>query len=454
MEMKADLVARRLEVTMDRFPRMVREYGFPGGILAVLDRGREMYVAGGDAPDPAGRVFPLFSATKLLTATLVMRLVDGGLVDLDAPAGRYVEEFRLPDRDVASMMTVRRLLSHTSGLRSGDLDELWTEPEPGAGLADYVGLSSRLGTVLPPGQIYSYSSTGYAVLGRLVETVSGRAWSDALREDLLEPLGMRETTPSAGSTPPELMRRLGGGSEEPPAFCDGPAWMMPVDQAVTTPRDLLAFARLHLDHRAPELRRLLGDGAVREMRRPHVPIPDPSVGHAGCLGWRLYSTEVELIGHWGSGYGHTLALWLWPDREIAVVAVIFHPDAETMVFDLAGRLFHRLLVPPARMRAVGAGAQDASRVTGVYEAPGVRFRVEQREEGAVVMTCQPRGPRSAFSALGGTDMTLLPTDSAGDYLVRIPRDQFIVRFRHAERGGRFRYLHLWSQAVVRMNEGG
>jgi CubicO group peptidase (beta-lactamase class C family) len=456
-ELGADVFARRLDVTMDRFQRMVlQEYRLPGAIIGALNRGRETYIAagvagpGGTEADAADRVFPLFSATKLLTATLVMRLVDQGLVELDAPAADYVAEFRPPDLAVRSMITVRRLLAHTSGLRSGDLDELGTGPLGEGELADYVARSRDLRTILPPGDIYSYSSTGYAVLGRLVETMTGTPWPEALRAGLLDPLGMRGTTPRIGPTSPRPVPGPAAPLDTPPAFCDGPDWLMPVDQAISTPRDLLAFARLHLDDREPALRRLLGDDAVRAMRRPHATIPDPTVGYAGGLGWRLYSTEVELLGHWGAGYGHTMALWLWPARQLAVVVMVSHPDAETFIFDIAGRLFNRLLAQRPRIRAREAGAQDGWRIAGDYEAPGFRFRVEDRAD-RTIMTCTQLASRNvAFSRLDGMEVGLQPTDSAGDYLVRIPGDQFIVRFRSAERGGRFRYLHLWSQAAVRV----
>jgi CubicO group peptidase (beta-lactamase class C family) len=460
MEVTADVFERRLDVTIDKFRRMVLdEYRLPGAVIGTLRGGRETYVPAGEVSGPtagagddaADRLFPMFSATKLLTATLVMRLVDRGLVDLDAPAAEYVDEFRPPDAATTALITVRRLLAHVGGLRSGDLDELGDGSRDGS-LAEYVARSRDLRRLLPPGEIYSYSSTGYAVLGRLVEAVTGLPWPEALRRDLLDPLGMSGTSPRvpaalAPPAPPD------GALGTPPAFCDGPAWMMPVDQAVSTPRDVLAFARLHLDGRGPSLGGLLGDDAVRTMRRPHATIPDPTVGHAGGLGWRLYSTEVELIGHWAAGFGHTTALWLWPARELAVVLVVFSPDAETMVFDIAGRLFHRLLAQRPRVRARDGGQWQGERVAGEYEAPGVRFRVEDRGD-RLVMTCRRQSPRSlAFHQLYDTEMTLVPTDSAGDFLVRHDGAQLFVRFRNPDRSGRFKYLHLWSQAVARVGRG-
>jgi CubicO group peptidase (beta-lactamase class C family) len=456
MELTSDVFDRRLDVTTDRFQRMVlQEYRLPGAIIGTLRNGREEYVAAGSvagpnagAGDAGDRVFPLFSATKLLTATLVMRLVDQGLVDLDAPAAEYVEEFRPPDPATSAMITVRRLLAHVGGLRSGDLDELGPGVRDGS-LAAYVERSRHLRRILPPGEIYSYSSTGYAVLGRLVETVTGMRWPDALRRDLLDPLGMRGSAPRvpaalAPSPPPD------GALGAEPAFCDGPEWMMPVDQAISTPRDVLAFARLHLEGRGPELRGLLGDDAVRTMRRPHATIPDPTVGHAGGLGWRLYSTEVDLIGHWAAGLGHTTALWIWPARELAVMLVVFSPDAETMVFDIAGRLFNRLLAQRPRLRPRDGGQPQGERVAGEYEAPGVRFRVEDRGD-RLVMTCARQSPHSlAFHQLYDLEMTLVPTDSAGDFLVRADGEHLFVRFRNPDRAGRFKYLHLWSQAVARV----
>ncbi|MEU4675595.1 serine hydrolase domain-containing protein [Micromonospora sp. NPDC023737] len=135
--------------------------------------------------------FVLGSVSKSFTALAVMQLVEAGRVELDAPARRYVSWLRLADESVAARITVRQLLTHTSGLpdvvNRGLLDRFDNSP---GGLTRTVRELATVAPTAPPGEAYQYSNANYMVLGALVEAVAGQSFGSYLRRHVLDPLGM------------------------------------------------------------------------------------------------------------------------------------------------------------------------------------------------------------------------------------------------------------------------
>jgi len=139
-------------------------------------------------------LFRIGSITKTFTAALVLQCRDEGLLDLADPIGRHLG---VPAHGA---LTVRRLLSHTSGLQREPFGDVWDTllaPDANQLVADLA----RAEAVLPPSRRYHYSNLGYALLGRLVSELRGAPWAEVLAERLLHPLGLDSLT----TTPaPEL----------------------------------------------------------------------------------------------------------------------------------------------------------------------------------------------------------------------------------------------------------
>jgi CubicO group peptidase (beta-lactamase class C family) len=130
------------------------------------------------------------STTKGMTALAMMQLVEQGLVDLDAPVARYLPDFSMDDERAAGI-TVRQVLSHTSGIPAGTATD---------GAQDHQALQRRVASLASvklryaPGSGYEYSLDGYSVAGLIVQTVSGLPYEDYLATHVFEPLGMARTT--------------------------------------------------------------------------------------------------------------------------------------------------------------------------------------------------------------------------------------------------------------------
>ena len=195
---------RAIEAYIDA---QVTDAGYPGASIAVIRGGRVADIHQiGDADAPGRPVGPdtpfvIGSLSKSLTALAVLRLVDAGQVELDAPVTRYLPSFRTASAGAAPI-TVRHLLDQTSGL-PGSATILST---PVSTLGDQIASLATVEPTSPPGARYAYANANYVVLGGVIEAVSGRPYADAMRSLVFRPLGMSHTTAD-----PAAARALGLG---------------------------------------------------------------------------------------------------------------------------------------------------------------------------------------------------------------------------------------------------
>ncbi|GAB6902956.1 serine hydrolase domain-containing protein [Kineosporia succinea] len=171
------------------------------GYLARIDHGdRVELTAEGVADRETGRrltvddQFEIGSVTKTFMASLTLQLVDEGRVELDRPIEDYLPGVVPDGRDI----TVRMLLNHTSGIYNYTDDEVFrrsvfTDPERVWSEKEILELAFRYDPNFPPGTNWSYSNTGYIVIGRLLTSVTGETLSRLVRERITEPLGLKHT---------------------------------------------------------------------------------------------------------------------------------------------------------------------------------------------------------------------------------------------------------------------
>jgi CubicO group peptidase (beta-lactamase class C family) len=135
--------------------------------------------------------FCLGSMNKMFTAVAVLQLVEKGKLSLDSPMSTYWPDY--PNRDLASRVTVRQLLSHTAG--TGDIftPEYLAQRQTVRTLADYVKLFGNRSLRFTPGTRMEYSNYGFILLGRLIEVVSGQSYDAYVREHIFEVTGMFQT---------------------------------------------------------------------------------------------------------------------------------------------------------------------------------------------------------------------------------------------------------------------
>ncbi|MFD6227688.1 serine hydrolase domain-containing protein [Streptomyces sp. NPDC060232] len=363
----------------------------PGATLAVFADGRIHELASGLLHRGTGveattdSVFQLGSIAKIYTATLVMQLVDAGRLDLDAPVCEILPEFSPAGAPGAvKAITVRRLLSHTSGL-TGDFTY-----DSGRGddcLAAYVRAARNVALDCPPGTAVSYSSVGYNILGRIVEVVTGRTWDQALKERIVAPLGLTHTMtlPEEALAFRTAMGHLPGDGPQPePA----PAWDMmprsagPYGRVLASAADVLRLAKMHLDGGATaDGTQVLGARAVAAMQRWEVDVPDRwTVSADGWgLGWSLYDWNgVPGYGHDGASIGQYGYLRVVPGADVIVVLLTNGGGARRLYTDLFRELLADLAevrTPPSFAPPAHPPAVDMTPLLGTYQREGVVITV-------------------------------------------------------------------------------
>jgi CubicO group peptidase (beta-lactamase class C family) len=144
-------------------------------------------------------LFQIASITKVYTATVFMRLVEQGLVGLDTPVVEVLPGFALADPEVAGKVTMRHLLSHTSGIGSDFFRGEWRGDDC---VEQYVAACVDLGQDVPLGATASYSNAAFCVVGRVIEVLTGLVWDRAVAAHISEPLGLTHTW----TLPEEVLR--------------------------------------------------------------------------------------------------------------------------------------------------------------------------------------------------------------------------------------------------------
>ncbi len=276
----------------------------------------------GEVPMRTDTLFRLASNTKPLVATAVLQLVEQGRVRLDDFARLHLPSF---DNHRAGQMTVRHLLSHTSGFRIepiffAPLLQQSDEHPDAPSLQAEVRRFGAVGAAVAPGTSYSYSNAGFNSLGALVERVSGQSLADYLDEHVYTPLGMddacnHESVADRGRMSAVFSRRGDGAWRARWTPEDEPDY--PFARAsgggIATAFDYAKFCQAMLQGGAYGEARILSSESVAEMTRRQTPA---SIAASYGLGW-----GVDADGSFEhTGSDGTMA-WVDPAREI--VGIVF-----------------------------------------------------------------------------------------------------------------------------------
>jgi D-alanyl-D-alanine carboxypeptidase len=252
------------------------------------------------------------SVTKTMTAALLLRLQEDGLVDLDAPISDYVDTPVLN----ADAISVRQLLNHTSGIANylnypdffaiADGDRIW-EPE------ELVQMAVDLGPLFDPGQGWEYSNTNYIIAGLIAEAVTGQTFGQAVRTTILEPVGLEETY-FDGEETVEGELAHGYTPDEDLTFSHHPTAAWAAGAMVTSVGDLATWADALF--RGP----LLTDASKQQLLDA-VATGNPDLPFYG-LGVEMPALDVgAVIGHGGLFPGYTTAMGLRTDSDDVVVGI-------------------------------------------------------------------------------------------------------------------------------------
>jgi CubicO group peptidase (beta-lactamase class C family) len=284
-------------------------------------------------PATADTLYRIGSITKLFTATALLILRDAGKLALDDPLAAHLPWFQMKAAAAeAGTITIRHLLTHTSGLpREGAFPYFTDSRFPT--IDDIRARLPMQERPFPTETRWKYSNLGATLAGEVVAAVAGEPYVEFVRRRILEPLGMTATlvaSPAPGH--PRLAtgyaRRLLGSTSAPFNDLRG---LTAAGNMTTSVNDLARFAMLQLRGGVAGGAQILSGRTLAEMHRVHWLEPDWQGGWG--LGFRLLRVRGKvLVGHGGSVRGFRSNLQICPADKVAIVALVNSDDADSWLY--------------------------------------------------------------------------------------------------------------------------
>ncbi len=292
--------------------------------LPVFSRAAGTLTRGGDLPATVASPFHIASVGKLFTAATILRLAERGELDLDAPISDHLDHKTtqrlvvIDDEDLSATVTTRQLLAHRGGLANTDEDlafiiSILGSPQAERTPHDLLAHARKAGGVARPGEMESYASPGYFLLGLLIEAVSEKPYHQAVRDEIFTPLEMNETFEANHEwirEPTELHHYLGSYD----LWTFDPSFEFADGGFVTTATDLAKFGRAFMHG---EL--FTDPDTYNQMIAPPADV-DPLEPHfyqgLGPLVWRDQN-DVDMLMHMGF-WG--VALLMAPEEDVVIVS--------------------------------------------------------------------------------------------------------------------------------------
>jgi CubicO group peptidase (beta-lactamase class C family) len=386
----------------------------PGVAVCVYHQGSETYSFHGvtnienPLPVDESTLFQFGSTGKTYTATAIMRLVEDGKVKLNERVRTYLPDFKLKDEVVARDVTVRNLVNHTAGWQ-GDFSENTGEGDDA--LEKYVAKLDQIDQEFPLGKAASYNNSAFSLAGRIIEVVTGKTYEQAIKEMLLDPLGLENTFFFLNDI---MTRKFVVGHDNHPdgSLTISRPWGLsrggnPAGGMSSNARDQIAWAKFHLgDGKSAEGSTLLSRTSLDLMKEPTTPADGAALGDYVGLSWMIRDINgVRELHHGGSTNGQQSAFHMIPEKDFAIAVLTsaspngiqFHQELVKWAFDSYVGVIDEDPVPETRTDAelgeyLGRYASIAIKGTVTADAGKLALEAESRnrdEDGGYIDELPP-----------------------------------------------------------------
>lgn len=294
-----------------RIPALMERYDIPGVVVALIGEGKTVWTAAYGQADPA-KGTPMTvdthcrveSISKSVTAWGVMRLVEQGRIDLDAPVTNYIKSWKFPPSPFPfEKVTTRLLLSQSAGMPLGTIGVRYAPTERRPSLRESLYRDAVL--MQEPGRSFSYSNAGFNLLELLVEEVTGRDFAEYMRTEVLVPLGMRNSSYewSAEMRPPVPPGHDTNGRAVPVYVYSEKA----AGGLFSTVGDIAAFVTAGMTRFSHERHDVLSARSIAALYAPRVEIPGLYGLAFDAYGFghfiERFSDGTFAVSHGGQGTG-------------------------------------------------------------------------------------------------------------------------------------------------------
>jgi CubicO group peptidase (beta-lactamase class C family) len=443
------------EAAVAKFVRDSRVYGAAAGVVYSGELAWSGGVGLADAASgrPAGpdTLYRIASITKTFTGTAIMQLRDAGTLDLDDPVVQWLPELSgSGSPKTIGRVTIRRLLSHESGLTSEPPGTDWAHLTPvyqGDASANLARAAEIL-TAIGPNQQPKYSNLGYQLLGEIVHRAGGTPYREYVRREILTPLEMASTT--FEPVPDVLARRQATGysgrtfSDEleiaphtAGVGAEGGLW--------STVEDLARWISFQLGaHEDPPRESpVLSAASLREMHKPRY-LSDETWTQAWCITWyAVRKDDVTWVQHSGGLHGYVLNACFDRDSKVGAIALVNGiADTPALSMELAATGRRLALASAPAIRPPQPTPPEFADLLGLYASAAMTetLRVEWRDGKLAVV----------FPDLPDQAMHLRPSGEPDTFTVGLGfRDSGeTVRFRRAD--GQVTSVFVGSATLLRL----
>jgi len=351
--------------------QIMRKKQITGLSIALVDENGVLFAKGYGFADKQTRqsatprtLYKIGSITKLFTGTAAMQLSEKGMLDIDKPVTEYLPEFSIKCRPGdLPQITARTLMTHHSGLPADCYHDYWSDdPHAFRKVIEYL---KDFHLTFPPNTIFSYSNLATAVMGVIIERVSHLSYQEYIEQNILTPLGMKDSATTAGGVSiPLLSKAYSNGNEvEDPSFRDAPAGAI-----FSNVLDMARFTSMVLANGSHQGVSILQSQTLAEMLRPQNAGVKLDLGFRIGLNWLLSRPALSYTGRvcWhdgGSPHFYSILVAL-PDVKLGTVVLSNSDGGMVNVHLIADEILKHAVTVKTGKRAPAPDAHAAPSRTG------------------------------------------------------------------------------------------
>lgn len=367
----------------------MRRLNIPGAAIAILYKGREYHAGLGvtslenPLPVTADTLFQIASVSKPFLGMAVTRFVDAHKLSLDVPVRKYLRDFRMKDAKVTREVTLRHLLTHTGGWVGDYFNDFGGGSDA---LVKMVSAMRMLPQVSPLGKIWSYNNSGFYLAARILEKLTGKTFERVIKEQVFEPLGMTMTVYSHSEVLPHRFAVghsvVKGKAIVARAYGMGRA-TAPAGGIISTPRDMLRFARFHMGEGRFEGKRLVSRYG---MKLRHTPAIEATAGKRMGLSWFTFPAGgATALWHGGSVNGQKTDFRVIPGRKFAMAIFTNSEYGGEVCSEIANTALKEFLdISPQALEPRVLSREGLKEYYGLYDIPVMSCRVLSDSKGLLI----------------------------------------------------------------------
>lgn len=399
-----DLQARLAKIE-EKVEARRKELGIPGMSLAIVKDGEVILLKGfgyknfeKQIPVTPDTQFAIGSASKAFTALSVLMSQDQGKLSLDENPRKYLPYFKINDPEINEKITVRDLLSHSSGLNRTDLG--WV-----TGKLNREEIIRVAGEAKPTAKLrekFQYQNVMYAAAGEIVAKVQNRAWENYVEQEILKPLGMLNSTMTVAEMQKAKDYSLGYDYNfDTKATRNLPTrdlnWIAPAGSINSSARDMANWLKFVLNKGEFGGKRLVSEKSFEEWVKPQMKItPDGRVSYG--LGWFVQDWKGnKVVQHGGNIDGFNSMVAMLPEKNLGFV-MLTNVTGSSLGGELMPIVWSEILDVP---KTETPASVSVEKEVGKYRFAAAGFDVDVKLENGKLMAYVPNQPTYILENVGG-----------------------------------------------------